>query len=254
MRTRDAFDDWIARDYLAEYYREVQDDERNTIRYFVERIRDAHSGPVLCFGSGPTLHHVFLAVPRATEVYLADYLQQNLDEIERWRRSDPDAHDWTPFVRYVLGCESGREPVDAEVAARIEALRGAIAGVVHADAGLTDPLGTSFRGRFATVLSPYCADSATDDKRTWERYSRNIATLVRPGGLLLVSALRLCRGYKAGDRFFPAANIDEDDLKEVLLQDFLPDSIDVQVREVPEHRDQGFSGILLARAVKPDAR
>ena len=252
MDAKDAFEHWIARDYLAEYYREVQEDERNTMRFFLEKVRDAPVGPVLCFGSGPTLHHVFLAVPRATEIHLADYLPQNLEEIDRWRRRDPAAHDWTPFIRYTLQCESGVEPSDGAIAARMEALRAVIGGLEHADASLSDPLGPEFRGRFATVLSPYCAEAATADKQLWAQYCRNIATLVRPGGYFLTSAVRRCSGYKAGERFFPAANIDEDDLRQVLLQDFRADSVEVQVREVPAHRDQGFSGILLARAIKAD--
>jgi hypothetical protein len=209
---------------------------------------------VLCFGSGPTLHHVFLAVPRATEIHLADYLPQNLEEIDRWRRRDPAAHDWTPFVRFTLQCEAGVEPGDGAIAARMEALRAAIGGLEHADASLSDPLGQEFRGRFATVLSPYCAEAATADKQLWAQYCRNIATLVRPGGYFLTSAVRRCSGYKAGERFFPAANIDEDDLRQVLLQDFRPDSVEVQVREVPAHREQGFSGILLARAIKATSK
>lgn len=254
MEERGAFEDWVPRDYLGEYYREVQEDERSTIRYFVEQIREAHPGPVLCFGCGPTLHHVFLAVPRMTELYLADYLPGNLAEIDRWRNQGSDAHDWTPFVRHTLQCESGVDPDSLEIAARMDLLRQGISGLVPADAALEDPLGSEFRGRFATVLSPYCAESATEDKAVWARYSRNIATLVRPGGLFLTSAVRCCRRYKAGQRFFPAANIDENDLREVLLRDFRPDTVEVEVCEVPENSAQGFSAILLARALKADLR
>lgn len=245
-----AFDDWVPRDYLGEYYREVQEDEQNTIRYFAEQIRAAPEGPVLCFGCGPTLHHVFAAVPRMTELYLADYLPQNLEEIEHWRRQEPGAHDWTPFVRHTLQCEAGLEPDAAAIRERMTALRGKIAGLVHADASLADPLGSEFRGRFALVLSPYCAEAATEDKASWVRYCRNIATLVRPGGMFLTAAVRRCDHYKAGDRSFPATSIDEDDLRGVLLQDFRPDSVNVEVREVPANREQGYSGILLGRAFK----
>jgi hypothetical protein len=250
MAERGAYDDWVARDYLGEYYKDVQQDERSTIRYFVEGMRDAEAGPVLCFGCGPTLHHVFLAVPRMTEVYLADYLPQNLEELERWRRQDPSAHDWTPFVRYTLECETGREPTGADIDARTAALRRMIGGLVHADAARADPLGKEFRGRFATVLSPYCAEAATEDKAEWVRYARNIASLVRPGGLFLTAAVRHCRSYKAGERFFPATDIDEDDLGGVMRMDFRPDSVHVEVCEVPDHRNQGFSGTLLARGIK----
>src|SRR5882724_2741247 len=139
MAEAGAFDEWVPGDYLAEYYSDLQADERNTMRYFVEQIRSAPPGPVLCFGCGPTLHHIFLAAERASEVYLADYLPQNLVEIERWRRQEPGAHDWSPFVRYTLYCESGVEPSAAEIQDRSALLRQKIAGLVHADASLVDP-------------------------------------------------------------------------------------------------------------------
>ena len=245
---KDAFDEWLPHDYLRDYYSELQEDERYTIRYFVEQMRAAPEGPVVCFGCGPTLHHVFLSAGRATELFLADYLPRNLDEIERWRARAPDAHDWVPFVRYTLACETGAEPSDREIAARMEQIRERISGLVQADAGLEDPMGPSFRGRFATVLSPFCADSATDDKAVWARYSRHIASLVAPGGLMLTSSLRHCRRYRVGNRQFTAANIDEADLQAILEKDFVQDSVAVEVRETPEHLAQGYSGIILARA------
>lgn len=250
MAEPSAFDDWVPSEYLAEYYNDLQEDERSTLRYFVEQIRAAPPGPVLCFGCGPTLHHVFLAAARMTEVYLADYVPENLAEIERWRRQEPGAHDWSPFVRYTLQCESGADPSDAEIAARTDLLRKKIVAPVHADASLSDPLGSDFRARFSAVLSPYCAEAATTDKVSWARFCRNIASLVHEDGLFMTLAVRRCHRYKAGNRFFPAAYIDENDLRAVLLQDFRADSVEVEVREVPDHESQGFSGILLARGIK----
>jgi len=247
-----SFDEWNPRDYLHDFYSELQADERRTIRYFVEQMRRAPHGPVLCFGCGPTLHHVFLTVHRLTELCMADYLPRNLDEIARWQARAEDAHDWTPFVRYTLFCETGVEPTSAAIEERTDRVRRAISTLVRADAGLADPLGPAYRERFATVLSPYCADSATDDKETWRRYSQNIATLVRPGGLMLTSALRHCRRYKIGTRVFPAADISEADLEQFLKSAFVPSSVEVEIHDVPEHSAQGYSGIILSRAVKAE--
>jgi hypothetical protein len=245
-----SFDRWIAKDYLAEYFSGLQEDERQVIQYFCDEMRAAQPGPVLFFGCGPGLNHVFLSAPYQTELVMADYLRANLDELDAWMQGKPDAHDWTDFVRYTLQCESGVEPDDDAINKRMADIRAAKTRLMIADASARDPMGAASREQFATVLSPFCAESITADKSEWVRYSRNIASLVRPGGLMLVAALRRSEQYRVGTRHFPSANIDETELRGVLLQDFRPDTIKIEVRKVPQHREQGYSGILLARAQK----
>jgi NNMT/PNMT/TEMT family len=84
VRKTSAFDSWIPRDYLAEYFSELQQDERLVLRYFVEQMREVEVGPVLLFGCGPGLNHAFLTAPYFSELVLSDYLARNLAEIEAW--------------------------------------------------------------------------------------------------------------------------------------------------------------------------
>jgi len=233
--------DWAPRDYLADYYRVVEPDERETIAFFADAMREAPAGEaVLVFGTGPTLHHVFLAAPTASEIHLADYLPANLDEIERWRMRDPAAHDWRPFVRYTLECEGLRAPTHEDVARREELTRSKITRLLQVDA--RQPVALD---RYATVISAYCADSATDDRATWETLMANITALVEPDGVFLTAALRRCRSYLVGDKRFPSANIAEHDLRRVLAPGF---TARVQARRLPGHDAQGYSGIVLATA------
>ena len=244
LRPRPAsFDtDWVPQDYLADYYSAVEPDERETIAFFTDAMEDAPAGePVLVFGTGPTLHHVFLAAPKASEIHLADYLPANLDEIERWRRRDPGAHDWSEFVRYTLECEGVLAPTDEEVVRREELTRSKITRLLQVDARRPVPLGR----RYATVISAYCADSATDDRATWETLMANITDLVGPDGLFITAALRRCRSYLVGGKRFPSANVDEHDVRRVLAPGFSPH---VHVRDLPGHEPQGYSGVVLAHA------
>lgn len=92
--------DWRAQEYLDDYYREVEPDEVATIAFFVDSMRGAERDePILLFGVGPTLHHVFLTAPVACEIHLADYLPANLETIERWLGRADGAHDWRPLRR-----------------------------------------------------------------------------------------------------------------------------------------------------------
>ncbi|GIF73817.1 hypothetical protein Asi02nite_33350 [Asanoa siamensis] len=232
--------DWDPARYLADYYRTVEPDEIVTIAFLVDALRHAERDqPVLFFGVGPTMHHVFAAAERASEIHLGDYLPANLAEIRRWIDGEPGAHDWRPFIRHTLRCETGREPTEAEVANRADLTRAKITRLVRVDAGDPRPVDQ----RYATVVSAYCADSATDDPATWRRFMRNITGLVRPGGLFVTAALHRCRGYTVGGRLFPSANVGEDDLRAVLRPAFDPH---VEVRATGQDTTHGYAAVLLA--------
>jgi SAM-dependent methyltransferase len=237
--------EWMPREYLADYYRTVEPDELETIAYFVDAMREARAGePILVFGVGPTLHHVFLAAEKASELHLADYLPANLEEIQRWIERDPTAHDWRPFVRYTLQCEGIADPTDAQVLAREELTRSKITRLLQADARDAAPVPEAYE----TVISAYCADSATADRAEWELLMRNICGLVRPGGLFLTAALRRARFYTVGENRFPSANIDEHDLRAALAPAFGFLDVAVEARALAAPPEHGYEGIVLGAA------
>jgi hypothetical protein len=241
--------DWVPREYLCDYYGTVEPDERATIAFFVEAMRHAEPDqPILLFGVGPTLHHVFLTALAVAEIHLAEYLPSNLLEIERWLTRAPDAHDWGPFVRYTLEREGVAHPDDCSVRNREDLVRTKVTELFGGDARLSDPLSGLGSPPYSTVISAYCADSATDDKATWEAYMRNIAGLVSPGGLFITSALRRSSGYVVGGKTFPSASVDEADIRRVLEPEFDWDEGVIEVCDLSANRSHGYTSIVLARA------
>ncbi|MFO1144859.1 MAG: guanitoxin biosynthesis pre-guanitoxin forming N-methyltransferase GntF [Amaricoccus sp.] len=235
--------EWDPHRYLADYYGKLEDDERHTIAFLVGSARGLPPGQrVLVFGAGPTLHHAFPFADCARTIDLSDVLACNLREIERWIGDGPDAHDWSPFVRHALAC-AGAATDDAAVAAREAALRRRIGRLVLADLRRCEPIGAG-APTWDVVVTAYCADSATPERETWALYMQRIAKLVRPGGLLVVAALRRCRGYRVGGQTFPSANIDESDVRRVL--DPMTDDLHVEARLLPGQAHHGYDGILLA--------
>ena len=242
--------DWVPKEYLTNYYTAIDADERHTIAFLVDAVRSCRPGePILFFGVGPTLHHVFPVACRASEIHLGDYLPANLSEIERWIARDPDAHCWRPFVRYVLQCEGRAAPTESRIVQREEVTRAKITRLMEVDIRSANPLGEEPKGvRYGTVISAYCADSATADRAIWETYMRRIVELVRPGGTLITAALRHTHSYLIDGKQFPSPNIGEDDLRTVLEPWFARENLAITVREVPECAKQGYSSIVLAKA------
>jgi hypothetical protein len=186
---------------------------------------------------------------RAAEVHVADLLPANLQAIRDWQLHSPAAHDWSAFAREVLQQEGVAVPTGFQVASRENLTRRRITRYLLANAEWRNPAGAAAARRYDCVLSCYCADSATPDKAHWFRMMRNIASLVAPGGLFIVAALRKCSYYKVGDIQFPSSNIDEHDMLSALRAiNCVPSTLELQVQAVPDRDALGFQGIILAAA------
>ena len=244
-----SFSEWIPRDYLRDYYSTVQEDEKATIQYLCDTFKTIKGNPLMLeFGCGPTLHHVFAAAPYVSEIHMADYLQSNLDEVKSWVDDADGRHSWYEFVKYTLECEGIKNPTKKQILERKDLTRKKITKYVVVDAGKNDPAGPDYRETYPLVMSCYCADSATSDKDTWNEYMKNIISMTDSGGTFITTALRKCRHYRVGERYFPSAYVDEHDFTRILSLDFSPKNTTIKIQRLAEHDSVGYSSILLAHA------
>lgn len=255
----DPFDAWRPREYLADYYARVDEDEAHTLAFLAQQLR--RRGRVapraLAFGVGPTVHHLLALAPWADAIDAADYLDGNLREVRRWLRDEPGAHDWSPFAAQVLACEVAPRSDAAAVRAREALVRRRVARLLRCDASRDPAIVAAQPGAagYDLVMSCYCAESATADRRVWRRYMRHILALLRPGGLLLMAALRRCRGYTVRGQVFPAAGIDEGDIAG-LLDDLAfddPRRRVLQARHLAAGPLHGYEGIVLLACERREA-
>jgi NNMT/PNMT/TEMT family len=247
--TYSGFDDWNAKDYLREYYSEVMADERFALEFLVESMRAiGRVSLALDVGSGPCVHHAFPLVPKVQEVHLADYVSSNRAEITAWVSRSRDAHDWTQFAAETLRLETGRRVTAAQVKARQEKTRQGIRQVLPVDIRAADPLGPTGRNRYALVTAHYCAEAISTDKAVFRSNVHNIASLVAPGGTLIVSACGAADHYKVGDRRFPCSMATPEDVLSAFEREGFA-ALDLRVRQTPAHTAQGYSSVIFARAV-----
>lgn len=245
-----AWSDWNPTEYNREYYSEVTLDGRYLMEWIVESAQEAPDVDVaLEFGSGPTVLHTFPLAAKAKEIHMAEYLPVNREEVQRWIANPSESHDWRPFTLEFLRLEGNPNPTDQQAQQREEQVRQRITQVMAGDAGEENPLGVDKRGFYPLVISLCCADSATNDKGTWQSYMKNIASLVKPGGMLVLSACGGHSFYKVGERAFPGACVSGRDMLSCLLDLGFRD-IDLRLRQVPDSSEQGFSSTILARAIK----
>jgi hypothetical protein len=239
--------------YLNEYYADLGPENLALLRFFAQVYQDLPEGGVLLdFGGGPTIYPLISAVTRVAEIHFSDYLDANLAEVRGWLAGKPGAFDWTPFIRKSLEFEGG-PATDAAVEHRAKAIRQHVTRVMHCDASRTPPIEDGLR-LYDVVLTNFCAESATSDRAQWELYMANIGTLLKPGGWLVMSALKGATQYSVGPRSFPAVDISEHDLVELLEENHFPRK-GIEVRTVPADRpSRDYKGLLLAAAQKEHSR
>ncbi len=248
------YSQWRARDYFQTYYSEVVlPDEQAVLAYQIEVLRNAGAvfGRGLEYGCGPTLHRAIAASKYAFRLDMADWLPDNLGEVRNWLTADLDNPDWKRFTHYILGCEGRRDPGPKQIDRREALTRKVVRGLYVSDARWRQPLGPTRDRFYDLIISGFCIDAVSSDRRVWQRCMRNLLSMLRPGGTLILHALHQCKSYKCGDRMFPGANVSVDDMRDVLIANRCTRaSIDVQVIPCPDNRVYGYAGILTASARK----
>jgi hypothetical protein len=248
------YSQWHARDYFQTYYSEVVlPDEQAVLAYQTEVLRAAPNdfGRGLEYGCGPTLHRAIGAAKYAFRLDMADWLADNLTEVRDWLSADADNPDWKRFTHYLLACEGNAAPSAAQIDRREALTRKVVRGLYVSDARWRQPLGPTREAFYDVIISGFCVDAVSSDRRVWRRCMRNLLSMLQPGGTLIIHALHQCRAYKCGERMFPGANLTIDDMRGALLANGCTRaSIDVQVIPCPDNRVYGYSGILTASARK----
>jgi len=247
-----SFEKWNPKDYLSQYYltEKIAEDELHILKFCIEFLKSGehHFTEVLDVGTGPTIHHAVPFAPHVDSIYLSDYLASNLTEIRNWIERHPQAHDWDPYLAGTLELE-GRQVTDADTEERANLLRQKIKELLPCDIFKSDPIESD--KKFPLVTSFYCADSATHSKEAWVLAMENILSMVAPGGWFIMSALEKAKSYKVESLEFPSAEVNKFDVQKVLeISDFKPDSIVVKVVPIQVWKNEGFDGIIIARAQK----
>jgi hypothetical protein len=244
--------EWRARDYFKTYYSEVVlPDERSVLEYQIEVMRNAPSrfGRGLEYGCGPTLHRAIAAAPYAFRLDMADWLADNLVCVREWLGADVQDKDWNRFTRFIMQREDRKRIDIRRIREREQQTRKVVRGLYVSDARWRHPLGPERAGFYDLLISGFCLDAISSDKRIWRRCMRNVLSMVGEGGTTILHFLHRCRAYKVGSRMFPGSNLSVDDVATLLADlGFQADSIDVQVIPCPDNEIYGYAGILTASA------
>uniref|UniRef100_A0A4W3HME1 Phenylethanolamine N-methyltransferase n=1 Tax=Callorhinchus milii TaxID=7868 RepID=A0A4W3HME1_CALMI len=161
---------------------------------------------LLDIGSGPTIYQVISACEHFEEIILSDYLEVNRQELSKWLHGEPDAFDWSPYLKY--------PPTRGD--SKAERLRQKVKGVWRCDVQQPNPLHPASLGPVDAITTTFCLEAVSADKRSLESALANVTTLLVPGGFLLMIGALDESYYLAGQVRIPVLPVDEEYVKQAV--------------------------------------
>ncbi|XP_054854575.1 nicotinamide N-methyltransferase-like [Eublepharis macularius] len=165
-------------------------------------------------GSGPTIYQYLSACESFQEIIATDYTDGNREEMQRWLRKEPAAFDWRSIVKYVCELEGDRE----KWAQKEEKVRRSIKRLLKCDVTQPNPLAPLSLPPADCLLSTYCLEVASKDLPAFRSALKNIGSLLKPGGHLILATTLEFNFFMIGQCRFGCLYLEQEDLEKALKE------------------------------------
>ncbi len=234
------------KEYLRDMFSAPDDEDRFSI-FFMARVLNSLPDNLFIheFGGGPTLYSVAALARKAHEIHFSDVVEASLQEVNSWLNGEPDAHDWNPYI--ALALEAEELPVTkTTIAERGTLMKTIVTRLMHCDAQKNPPIELE-NIQYDLVTAHHCTDVAATNIDEWQQVIKNVTTILRPGGWLMLSVTTGARTYKVGEVIFECVNLTKDNILDGLLAaGYRKESIVLESYNVEQSRE--YSGIITTLA------
>uniref|UniRef100_A0A6I8NYG3 Indolethylamine N-methyltransferase n=1 Tax=Ornithorhynchus anatinus TaxID=9258 RepID=A0A6I8NYG3_ORNAN len=209
--------DFLPKDYLATYYSfdSGPDPEYQMLKFNLECLfqtfvqGDLRGDTLIDVGSGPTIYQVLAACESFREIILSDFTNPNREELQRWLRAEPGAHDWTPAVQYACELEGNRDKWPEKEAK----LRRKVTQVLKCDANKPNPLEPLELPPADCVLTMLALECACHDLNAYRAALCHLAGLLKAGGRLVTTVTLELDSYLVGERKFSCVRLQQEGIE-----------------------------------------
>ena len=191
------YQNFVAKVYLTRRFMDPTDKERGVQPFYLESFHkfytstfptewDASTARLLEFGGGPAIYPLISAATHVSEVVFSDYAQSSLDEVSLWKNNDPQAHDWSPYFRYVVQTLEGNPDPEAASQREME-LRSKFKELLLCDIRADDVFGSVSipAESFDVVSTNFCLDVVSNNAEEYAKNIRHVCHYLKPGGFIV---------------------------------------------------------------------
>ena len=181
------------KDYLRTYYSSVEQDwitefRVKSFKNFFEKYSSKwkHGGSrLLDFSAGAVIINYISAAPHVTEIFHAAHTEVERNEVQLWLNDTKGAHDWNPFLQYVLGEVEGLKG-DVELKERVALLRSKVK-VISCNIFDECPIDAKENeGSFSIICSSLALEGASKTYSEFKLAIKKLVKLLKLGGYIAI--------------------------------------------------------------------
>lgn len=171
---------------------------------------------LLEFGGGPVIAQLISAVPYVNEIIFSAYVESERKEVELWKDMKDGAHDWSSHFKFVV---NEVENISGDVAwrERESLLRQRISNIVPCDALNDNPLLVEHEP-FEIIATNLCLEAACTSYAEYKKAAKNLAKLLKPGGMFMTIGPERATFYMFGGKKWPCLHITLEQATEALSE------------------------------------
>ncbi|XP_071079767.1 indolethylamine N-methyltransferase-like [Haliotis cracherodii] len=136
---------------------------------------------LLDFGTGPTIHSIISSSQHCESILLAEFSLKNRDTLKQWHNGELK-HSFAKFIDCVLKLERKEDSVSNREAS----MREKVSGIIPCDIRNENPFAPCFIPAADIITSSLCMESVVLSIPEYESYSARLASVLRPGGHLVL--------------------------------------------------------------------
>ncbi|XP_078538463.1 nicotinamide N-methyltransferase-like [Lissotriton helveticus] len=174
---------------------------------------DVKGDLLIDIGSGPSIHTIISACECFDEIIASDWADTNRQAYERWLRNERSTFNWTPVLTMVCELEGDR----TKCAEKEKKIRSTVERVLKCDITKSNPLNPVVLPPADCLVTSLCLEAACSDLNSYSQAIRNITTLLKTGGHLVMIGVLGSTVYMVGQKLFPDLNLNEEFVKTTII-------------------------------------
>ncbi|XP_063797988.1 indolethylamine N-methyltransferase-like [Pseudophryne corroboree] len=171
-----------------------------------------NGGILIDFSTGPAIFHLLPLSEEFSDITVLDTNESSIQELERWKNKHEEAYDWSHLPELFPELKGDSK----KWLAKEDVLRSKIKRIMMCDISKENPTAPVVLEKADCLLTMYLLQPISQDKDAYCRNLKNVSSLLKVGGHLLLVGKFNAIFFSVKDKEFHILNYDEAFLRQAL--------------------------------------